>query len=104
MISSSLAGIVAQRMVRRVCTGCSKMVPRPIAEQRAFEEETALDSALKIGRWEAQCQGGYRKLGEVEQRYAASDSAAMQRVVQQYMAADSWNIVHSLPTENGATA
>ena len=40
MIASSLAGIVAQRMVRRVCTGCSKMVPAPMTEQRAFEEQT----------------------------------------------------------------
>ena len=72
--------------------------------RQRFEEETALDSALKIGRWEAQCQGGYRKLAEVERRYAASDSAAMQHLVQRYMTPDRWNIVHSLPTENGASA
>jgi zinc protease len=67
-----------------------------------FEEETALDSALKIGRWEAQCQGGYRRLGEVEARYAAADSEAMQSVVQRYFSPDTWNVVLSLPTEVAA--
>ena len=38
LIASALAAIVAQRMVRRVCTGCSRMTPRPVAEQVLFEE------------------------------------------------------------------
>ncbi|MFQ5873207.1 MAG: GspE/PulE family protein [Dehalococcoidia bacterium] len=36
LISSSVAGIVAQRMVRVVCSGCQAMTPRPLAEQKAF--------------------------------------------------------------------
>ncbi len=39
LIASSLACVVAQRMVRRVCTGCSAMVPRPVAEQQAYASE-----------------------------------------------------------------
>ena len=40
LIASSLACVVAQRMVRRVCTGCSAMAPRPVAEQQAFAADT----------------------------------------------------------------
>ena len=38
LISSALAGIVAQRMVRKVCTGCAAMQRRPVAEQAAFAD------------------------------------------------------------------
>ena len=36
LISSSVAGIVAQRMVRVVCSSCQAMTPRPLAEQKAY--------------------------------------------------------------------
>ena len=39
LIASSIAGIVSQRMVRKVCTNCGVMQPRPHAEQKAFEDE-----------------------------------------------------------------
>ncbi|MCH7481572.1 MAG: type II/IV secretion system protein [Chloroflexi bacterium] len=39
LIASSVAGIVSQRMVRRVCTNCGTMQPRPIAEQEAYAAE-----------------------------------------------------------------
>jgi zinc protease len=64
-----------------------------------FEEETALGSAMKIGRWEAQCIGGYRRLADVEALYASVDSAAVQDVVRRYFATERFNTVHSLPTE-----
>ena len=38
LIASALAGIVAQRMVRRVCTGCARMTPRPKSEAQAYED------------------------------------------------------------------
>ena len=38
LIASALVGIVAQRMVRRVCNSCSSMVPRPAAEQKVYAE------------------------------------------------------------------
>ncbi len=38
LTASALEGIVAQRMVRKVCTGCSRMVSRPVAEQGLFAE------------------------------------------------------------------
>ena len=36
LIASSVAGIVAQRMVRVVCSSCQTMTPRPVAEQKAY--------------------------------------------------------------------
>ncbi len=39
LITASVAGIVAQRMVRVVCTGCQTMMPRPLDEQKAYLAE-----------------------------------------------------------------
>ena len=39
-LASSLAGIVSQRMVRVVCSGCKTMMSRPVAEQEAYTLET----------------------------------------------------------------
>lgn len=39
LISSSVAGILSQRMVRTVCRGCRAMTERPPSEQRAYTEE-----------------------------------------------------------------
>ena len=39
LISSALVGVVAQRMVRRVCPHCRSLSAAPIEEQMAFEEE-----------------------------------------------------------------
>ena len=66
-----------------------------------FEEETALDLAMRIGRWEAQCQGGYLQLNDVEARYRAVDSAAAQDVITRHLKPATWNVVHSLPQPNG---
>ncbi|MDP3064666.1 MAG: ATPase, T2SS/T4P/T4SS family [Chloroflexota bacterium] len=41
LIASSVAGIVAQRMVREVCSGCRALTPRPLAEQKAYAAEMA---------------------------------------------------------------
>jgi general secretion pathway protein E len=40
LICSSIVGIIAQRMVRRVCPYCSKEVEVPLVEQIAFQAET----------------------------------------------------------------
>ncbi|MCH8206029.1 MAG: type II/IV secretion system protein [Chloroflexi bacterium] len=39
LLASSVAGILAQRMVRMVCRECKSFVVRPIAEQQAFASE-----------------------------------------------------------------
>lgn len=40
LIASAVVGTVAQRMVRRICPYCSRMVDVPILEQLAYERET----------------------------------------------------------------
>ena len=39
LIASSVAGLVTQRMVRRVCSTCGALTTRPLAEQQVFAEE-----------------------------------------------------------------
>ncbi len=39
LVASSVAGIVAQRMVRAVCQTCMTLTDRPVAEQLAYEAE-----------------------------------------------------------------
>ncbi|KTB48159.1 GspE/PulE family protein [Dehalogenimonas alkenigignens] len=40
LISSAIIGVVAQRMVRRICPYCSHQVEAPVIEQVAYERET----------------------------------------------------------------
>ena len=39
LVASSVAGIVAQRMVRAVCQTCMTLTDRPVAEQQAYQSE-----------------------------------------------------------------
>ncbi len=39
LIASAVIGIVAQRMVRRICPDCQQMIEAPLAEQLAYEKE-----------------------------------------------------------------
>jgi general secretion pathway protein E len=39
LLASSLAGVLAQRMVRVICSGCRTTMARPVAEQQAYAEE-----------------------------------------------------------------
>jgi general secretion pathway protein E len=39
LISSAVIGIVAQRMVRRICPDCTQLIEAPVAEQLAYEKE-----------------------------------------------------------------
>ncbi len=40
LIASSVIGVIAQRMVRRVCPDCGRLIEVPSAEQIAYEKET----------------------------------------------------------------
>jgi general secretion pathway protein E len=40
LIASSVIGVVAQRMVRRICPYCNHLVEVPVVEQLAYEKET----------------------------------------------------------------
>ena len=62
LIASAMKCIVAQRMVRKVCTGCATMVPRPLSEQGIFFEEIGeKQEAFIYGAGCNACAGsGYR--------------------------------------------
>jgi type II secretory ATPase GspE/PulE/Tfp pilus assembly ATPase PilB-like protein len=40
LIASAVLGVVAQRMVRRICPDCGHMIEAPLVEQIAYEKET----------------------------------------------------------------
>ncbi len=39
LIASAVIGVVAQRMVRRTCTDCGRLIEAPVVEQMAYEKE-----------------------------------------------------------------
>lgn len=39
LVASAVIGVVAQRMVRRVCPDCSRLIEAPLVEQMAYEKE-----------------------------------------------------------------
>ncbi len=39
LIASAVVGVVAQRMVRRICPDCGRLVEAPLVEQMAYEKE-----------------------------------------------------------------
>ncbi|MEA1872654.1 MAG: GspE/PulE family protein [Chloroflexota bacterium] len=39
LVASAVIGVVAQRMVRRVCSDCSRLMEAPLVEQMAYEKE-----------------------------------------------------------------
>jgi len=62
LVTTSVAGIVAQRMVRRVCTVCQTMTTRPIEEHQAYEAETgeSIDRFVYGAGCNVCAQTGYR--------------------------------------------
>jgi len=48
LIASSVIGVIAQRMVRRVCPDCGRLIEVPLAEQIAYEKETEEKQAAFI--------------------------------------------------------
>ena len=39
LIASAVIGVVAQRMVRRICSDCGRLIEAPLVEQMAYEKE-----------------------------------------------------------------
>jgi general secretion pathway protein E len=39
LVASAVVGVVAQRMVRRICPDCSRLIEAPLVEQMAYEKE-----------------------------------------------------------------
>ncbi|AXI09694.1 type II secretion system protein GspE [Oceanobacillus zhaokaii] len=61
LISSSLAGVVGQRLVRRICRDCAEEVLPTAREQEIFQQAGIEAGAIKHGRGCPSCNGtGYR--------------------------------------------
>ena len=69
-----------------------------------FEEETVLDVAMRLGRFEATTDQGYRLLADVLPRYAAVTSADVKRVVRAYLSPQSRHVVWVVPDESKKAA
>jgi zinc protease len=62
-----------------------------------FEEETVLDIALRIGRFESTAVQGHGVLGEVLDQYGSVTSRDLVDVARRYFAPDTWNVATLLP-------
>ena len=62
LIASAMIGVVAQRMIRRICPDCAEMVKAPVVEQKAYEKETGeAREKFLYGKGCKSCLGtGYR--------------------------------------------
>lgn len=69
-----------------------------------FEEETVLDVAMRLGRFESTTKQGYRLLADVLPRYAAITSADVKRAAREYLLPENRNVVWLLPDEGKKTS
>jgi zinc protease len=67
-----------------------------------FDEETVLDLAMKIGRFEAMTERGHRLLESVLDSYAAVTSQQIKEVAQRTFPADRCTVVWSIPPQTPA--
>jgi len=65
------------------------------------ESETVLDSALRIARFEALAQGGYRLLDDALAIYEDIGAQEIKKVVKRFFADEAWSIVCSVPEDAG---
>jgi zinc protease len=64
-----------------------------------FEDETVLDAAMKIGRFEAMSTKGYRQLADVPAVFDGVSNAGLKQVAARYFHDDAWNVVWSMPRD-----
>lgn len=64
-----------------------------------FEDETVLDAALKIGRFEALASAGHRLLEDVLPTYDEIDRRELREVARRYFGPEAWSVVWSLPED-----
>ncbi len=70
-----------------------------IAASFLFQDETVLDLAQKIARFEAMAPGGYRTLETVLPTYESLSNAELKDVALRYFAPDRGTVVWALPAE-----
>ncbi len=102
-------GVVPERGERAVAEEIERLAAQgpTAAELRAartqlragflFEEETVLEVALRLGRFETLCRGGYRVLESVLDRYAQVGARTVKDAAARYFAPDQWTSVWLLP-------
>ncbi len=64
-----------------------------------FEEETVLDAAMKIGRFQALSVKGYGQLADVLDVFDAVTNPRLKAAAKRYLDTDTWNVVWSMPTD-----
>ncbi len=84
---------------RGVTAGELKRARAQLRSGFLFEDETARDAAMKIGRFEAMSVKGYRQLADVPRVFDTVTNAGLRQVAARYLRADAWNIAWSLPME-----
>ena len=80
LVSSALIGVVAQRMVRRICPDCARLIEVPLIEQMAYSKETGEErSKFLYGSGCSSCfHAGYRgRTGVFEILYMSDEIKTM---------------------------
>jgi zinc protease len=67
-----------------------------------FDEESVMELALKVARFESAVPGGYRLLAGLAERYRAIGGTRVREVMARYFGEDRWSLGWSLPTEESA--
>jgi zinc protease len=92
---------VREEIARLVAEGCKKTDLQRIRTQiRAsflFQDESVLDMAMKLGRFEAGAPDGYRTLANVLPTYEALTTKDLQDVAKRYLTFDRAAVVWALP-------
>ncbi|MDD4858660.1 MAG: GspE/PulE family protein [Dehalococcoidales bacterium] len=80
LVSSALIGVIAQRMARRVCTNCGRMIDAPVTEQITYSKEMGEErTKFMYGAGCKSCSGtGYRgRVGIFELLHVSEEIRAM---------------------------
>ena len=88
-------------MVTRVRAPDLRRIRVQLRSSFLFEDETVLDVAMKIGRFEALTKAGYPLLENVLQTYEGIDSRQVVEVAKRYLGPVNSTVVWSVPEESG---
>ena len=87
---------VAERDIKRIRT--------QIRSSFLFQDETALDMAMKLARFEAGTENGYRTLETVLPTYDSLKRAELRQIAAKYLQLDRASIVWAVPAEKAEPA
>lgn len=102
---AKVESVIREEMLKLVDKGPSAAELRrarmQIRSAYLFEEETVLDTALRIARFEALAEGGHKLLNKVLPIYEAQGARQIRNVARRYFAPESWAVAWSLPAGKG---